>query len=78
MKWFAFVLALVLCACSGSGQEVKIDVSYKYIYSNQWDNIIRTYNFSRPDLSDEQKLLIHGFSSSVSRIFHQQIASGME
>jgi hypothetical protein len=50
-------------------QEFKIDLSYKYIYSNQWDKIIQTYNFSRPFNSKNQPLLMNGINSSVSRIF---------
>lgn len=50
-------------------QEIKLDLSYKYLLSNQWNNIIQVYNFTRPYLSDKQTLLNNGFSSSFSLYF---------
>jgi len=47
-------------------QEFKTDVSYKYIFANQWDKAIQTYNFSRPFISEKQPLFIHGINNSVS------------
>jgi len=53
-------------------QEFKADFSYKYIYANQWDKAIQTYNFSRPFITEKQPLIIHGLNASVSYIFKSQ------
>jgi hypothetical protein len=52
-----------------TAQEFKAEVSYKYMYANQWDKAIQTYNFSRPFISEKQPLLINGFNPSFSYIF---------
>lgn len=68
IKFINFIV-LILLFCTANAQEFKIDLSYKYIYANQWDKIIQTYNFSRPFNSKNQPLLMNGFNSSVSKIF---------
>jgi len=50
-------------------QEFKTDISYKYMFANNWDKAIQTYNFSRPFLEEKQPLLIHGLNTSTSYIF---------
>lgn len=42
------------------------------MYAGQWDKIIKTYNFSRPDLSKKQPLFINGVNASVTRIFSSE------
>lgn len=59
-----FFMPLTLIA-----QEIKIDASYHYLFANQWDKAIQTYNFSRPFLSEKQPLLMHGLTSSGTYIF---------
>ena len=61
---FLLVLSINLTA-----QELKLDLSYKYMYSNQWDKMIQTYNFSRPFLTEKQPLLMSGLNTSLSYIF---------
>lgn len=53
-------------------QEWKVDFSYKYLYSNQWDKAIQTYNFSRPFLKEKQPLLMNGLNTSSSYIFKNE------
>jgi hypothetical protein len=65
-------LITCLFAINSSAQEWKADFSYKYMYSNQLDKIIQTYNFSRPLLAEKQPLLMHGLNTSVSRIFSNE------
>jgi hypothetical protein len=50
-------------------QELKVDLSYKYLYANQWDKAVQTYNFSRPFLSEKQPLFQNGIKASFSIIF---------
>lgn len=50
-------------------QETRIDFAYKYMYAGQWDKMIKTYNFSRPDLINKQPLFINGMNTSITRIF---------
>ena len=67
------ILSILLFAYSiASAQEFKADVSYKYMYSNQWDKTIQTYNFSRPFLKENQPLLMNGLNTSVSYIFKNE------
>lgn len=64
-------LLLLFSACTHAySQELKVDLSYKYLFSNQWDKAIQTYNFSRPFIAEKQPLLIHGSNASLSFIFN--------
>jgi hypothetical protein len=65
-------LSLLILSMNLSAQELKLDLSYKYIYSNQWDKIIQTYNFSRPFLTEKQPLLMNGLNTSLSYIFKNE------
>ncbi len=65
-------LITCLFAINSSAQEWKADISYKYMFSNQLDKIIQTYNFSRPLLAEKQPLLMHGLNTAVSRIFKNE------
>lgn len=67
-----FGLSLLILSISAHAQELKLDLSYKYIYSNQWDKIIQTYNFSRPFLTEKQPLLMSGLNTSLSYIFKNE------
>ena len=69
MKNITASVVFMLAFFHATGQEVKVDVGYKYLYSNQWDKAIQTYNFSRPDLIEKQPLLMHGLNTSISYIF---------
>lgn len=67
-KILRYVLPFLI-SINASAQEWKVDMSYKYMYSNQWDKMIQSYNFSRPFLTENQPLLMHGVNTSVSSIF---------
>ena len=69
MRTLALLSLLLLKFNFSIGQEFKMEVSYNYLYSNQWDKAIQTYNFSRPFNVEKQPLLIHGLNSSLSYIF---------
>ncbi len=65
-----FVFIILLSKLSNTiAQEFDVNLSYKYMYSNQWDKAIQTYNFSRPFISEKQPLLMHGSNASISYIF---------
>ena len=53
-------------------QEIETDLSYKYMFANNWDKAIQTYNFSRPFLTEKQPLFIHGINGSASYIFKSE------
>lgn len=53
-------------------QVYQVDFSYQYLASKQWDRAIQSYNFSRPNISQNQGLLIHGISNSFSYLFQNQ------
>jgi hypothetical protein len=53
-------------------QEFKLDASYEYLYSNQWDKAIQTYNVSRPFLTEKQPLLMNGLNTSISYVFKNE------
>jgi hypothetical protein len=50
-------------------QEFKTDLSYNYLYSNEWDKAIQTYNFSRPFNTERQPLINQGLNAALSYIF---------
>ncbi len=62
--------SLLLCASSTNAQNVRIGVGYNYLYSKQFDNLIQTYNFSRPYLQENQPLLSSGIHSDFSYLFN--------
>ena len=53
-------------------QEIETDLSYKYMFANNWDKAIQTYNFSRPFLTEKQPLFMHGINGSASFIFKSE------
>ena len=67
-----YCLVLLIVSINASAQELKVDLSYNYIYSNQLDKIIQTYNFSRPFLTEKQPLLMNGLNTSVSYVFKNE------
>lgn len=67
-----YSLVLLIVSINASAQELKVNLSYNYIYSNQLDKIIQTYNFSRPFLTEKQPLLMNGLNTSVSYIFKNE------
>jgi hypothetical protein len=50
-------------------QQIRLGASYAYLYSGQWDKAIQTYNFSRPFLTEQQPLLVHGACVSGAYLF---------
>jgi len=69
MRIFINLFLLLFTFSNTMAQEFKTDVSYKYMFANQWDKAIQTYNFSRPFISEKQPLLMHGLNASISYIF---------
>ena len=69
MRKLVVFIILLYKFSNAIAQEFEINLSYKYMYSNQWDKAIQTYNFSRPFISEKQPLLIHGSNASISYIF---------
>jgi hypothetical protein len=68
MKYFFFITACCIQLVVFS-QVTRVGASYSYIYSGQWDKAIQTYNFSRPFLTEPQRLLIHGTGVSGTYFF---------
>ena len=64
-----FLLLFLFLFIDAQSQEIEVDLSYKYMFANNWDKAIQTYNFSRPFLTEKQPLFIHGINGSVSYIF---------
>lgn len=64
------LFSMLLLIFNGTkAQEFKTDFSYRYIFANQWERAIQTYNFSRPFLGDKQPLFFNGLNVSESCIF---------
>jgi len=71
MRTFFLFLFLFLFLDAQS-QKIEVDLSYKYIFANNWDKAIQTYNFSRPFLAEKQPLFMHGINGSASYIFKSE------
>ena len=71
MRTLFFLLFLFLFIDAQS-QEIEMDLSYKYLFANNWDKAIQTYNFSRPFLTEKQPLFMHGINGSASYIFKSE------
>jgi len=67
-----FLLLFLFLSIDAQSQEIEMDLSYKYIFANNWDKAIQSYNFSRPFLTEKQPLLMHGINGSVSYIFKSE------
>lgn len=67
-----FLLYFLLLFINVKSQKFELDFSYKYMFASKWDKAIQTYNFSRPFLSENQPLFIHGINGSASYIFKSE------
>ncbi len=54
---------------SFKAQTITIGASYDYIYAKQWDNMIQTYNYSRPFLENQQPVISSGFGLNSAYLF---------
>jgi len=70
MRILITILFFLFFWTQAKSQDFKASVAYKYLYSNQWDKAIQTYNFSRPFIVEKQPLLDHGTNFSISYIFN--------
>jgi hypothetical protein len=68
--FFAFIVFLL--AGTSYSQELRIGIGYSNLYSQQFDRLIQTYNFSRPFLDEKQPLLDNGIHSSLSYLFQSE------
>lgn len=68
MKVIIVIIVLFFLHLNSIAQEVKIDASYNYLFANQWDKAIQTYNFSRPFNYEKQPLFMHGLTTSGTYI----------
>jgi hypothetical protein len=67
-----FLLLFLFLFIDAQSQEIEVDLSYKYIFANNWDKAIQSYNFSRPFLTEKQPLFMHGINGSASYIFKSE------
>ncbi len=67
-----FLLLFLFLFLDAQSQEIEMDLSYKYLFANNWDKAIQTYNFSRPFLTEKQPLFMHGINGSASYIFKSE------
>lgn len=70
-------LLIALCLLSfsvGFSQELRFGVGYQNIHSRQFDQLVQTYNFSSPFLSEKQPLLSHGIGTNAAFYFGSQRA----
>jgi hypothetical protein len=67
-----FLLLFLFLFLDAQSQEIELDLSYKYIFANNWDKAIQSYNFSRPFLTEKQPLFMHGINGSASFIFKSE------
>lgn len=68
MRHILFAILIVI-SCSASAQSFHYGLGYNYTFSPQWDKAIQSYNFSRPELSEKQPLLMHGCYANASVLF---------
>jgi hypothetical protein len=68
MKVIIVIIVLFFMHFNSIAQEFKIDASYNYLFANQWDKAIQTYNFSRPFNYEKQPLFMHGLATSGTYI----------
>jgi hypothetical protein len=67
-----FLLLFLFLFIDAQSQEIEMDLSYKYMFANNWDKAIQSYNFSRPFLTEKQPLFMHGINGSASFIFKSE------
>ncbi len=69
MRVISLFIVLFFLHLNSIAQEFKIAASYNYLFANQWDKAIQTYNFSRPFNYEKQPLFMHGLTASGTYIF---------
>jgi hypothetical protein len=69
MRIIQIIAFIFVLATNGFGQDFKIDVAYKYLFANNWDKAIQTYNFSRPFLLNKQPIFENGLNASATYLF---------
>ncbi|NBV09687.1 MAG: hypothetical protein EBR91_10775 [Flavobacteriia bacterium] len=69
MRKFTIFLAMLFFINVAAAQEIKAEVSYTYLFANQWDKAIQTYNFSRPWLAENQPLFTNGLKVSATKTY---------
>ena len=67
-----FLLLFLFLFIDAQSQEIEVELSYKYLFANNWDKAIRTYNFSRPFLTEKQPVFMHGINASASYVFKSE------
>lgn len=73
MKSQLVALFVILFAVfSLKSQGLVAGVSYNYLYANQFDKCIQTYNFNRPFLKEKQSLLDHGLQAELGYLFSNE------
>lgn len=69
MKWITGLVLFALVHCTTVAQEIHAGFSYQYLVAGQWDEAIRTYNFSRTFVFEKQPLLESGLRGSLTVLF---------
>ena len=69
MRKSLLLLLMIFLANVLAAQQFKIGVAYNYMGAPQWDNCIKTYNFSRPFNAKKQPLFENGVGASVGYLF---------
>lgn len=67
-----FLFVILFTVHFGFSQSFEATLSHKYIYPKQWDKIIQTYNFARPNLTEKQPLFKHGAQISFNYLLKSE------
>jgi hypothetical protein len=67
-----FLLLFIFSMGSVYSQTVRVNAGYSHLYSPQLDRAIKTYNFSRPNLTQEQPFIQHGGLLSVAVFYNSE------
>ena len=62
-------LLVLLAATNQSVGQLSLHLGYNYLKAQEWDEIVHTYNFSRPWMNTELKPLTHGYEARIGWLY---------
>jgi hypothetical protein len=69
------LLSLVICMCGTLAAQsgYYVGASARYMMADEWDEIVRTYNFSRPNVQEKMRLFSYGWHAEAGFLYRYRI-----
>ena len=64
-----FIFCVLCITANKSVGQLSLHLGYNYLKAQEWDDIVHTYNFSRPWINTELKPLTHGYEARLGWLY---------